>query len=969
MPETVVGRAVVEILPKLERFGQETNQQVKSAMAGTKETFEKPFRDANKGIRQDFKQTSTSVKKEAGGLGRSIKGLLAPAVTAFSVLGAIDIGKESINAFKDTATEVLRLQRVAGGTAEEMSRLRFAAEHSGVSVGSLTNGLKLFGRNLVSAQGSAKKTADITHLLGFNFQDAHGKILPMSTLLPKVADVFKNMPNGPQKTALAMKLFGRSGADLIPVLNKGSAGLKELGAESDKFGTTLSGKQLTALTNYKKQQREFGATMLGVKLAIGGALLPVMTRLGEGINKFIGQMRDGTGAGGLFAGVFRTMADAVKGSVGFIKDHTRLVKGLAIAIIGVMAITKAFTAVQAAQNAIMAAGGIIGYLKNIKLVQVATKIWAGVQWLLNVALDANPIGIIVIAIAALVAGIIIAYKHSATFRKVVTEALDAVKKAFDTVKAKIVDVAHWFGQLPGKVASAIGDTAKSLYKKGADFITGLMNGIMSIAKGIGNWMLRAPVVKVVAPWLFAGLWLVKHGKALMEGFKNGVVAVAKTVGTWFNTHVIKPVIVPFLKAGLWLVQHGKNLLGGLLNGILAIMRTVGTWERVHIINPVVGAFKLAGTWLVQHGRNLIAGLQNGITSIARSIGRWAYDHVIVPVVRPFGAAGKWLVSHGAALISGLLGGISGALKNIGKWVNDHVVQPIIKNVKTFFGISSPSTVFAGIGGHLMAGLFKGMSAHDIGKVVVKIFGSMPKALGKIVGKGLISIGKLPKKALDALGLVAGAIDSTISVPLGTGMSKLVQTVAQSFGWGSGSEWNSLYQLVMHESGFRPNAQNPTSSAYGLFQFLDSTWGSVGATKTSDPTRQTIAGLKYIKQAYGSPNQAWAAWQLRSPHWYAKGTPWVPEDQLAVVHKGEAIVPAEENTAGKLRQLFSSTRGRDAGTAGSGPDAGGFELSQRSLMALAALLAAQLANTPITLNGRLVSDAMSAQALGIGGGRR
>lgn len=58
---------------------------------------------------------------------------------------------------------------------------------------------------------------------------------------------------------------------------------------------------------------------------------------------------------------------------------------------------------------------------------VATGVWTGVQWLLNAALTANPIGIVIVLVAALVAGIILAYQKSETFRNVVTKAFDAVK--------------------------------------------------------------------------------------------------------------------------------------------------------------------------------------------------------------------------------------------------------------------------------------------------------------------------------------------------------------------------------------------------------------------------------------------------------------------------------------------------------------------------------------------------------------
>jgi len=76
---------------------------------------------------------------------------------------------------------------------------------------------------------------------------------------------------------------------------------------------------------------------------------------------------------------------------------------------------------------------------------------------------------------------------------------------------------------------------------------------------------------------------------------------------------------------------------------------------------------------------------------------------------------------------------------------------------------------------------------------------------------------------------------------------------------------ALWTLLKHESSLNPRAQNPSSTAYGLFQFLDSTWKTVGATKTSDPEKQFEAGFKYIKQRYGTPENAWAFWQKH--HWY------------------------------------------------------------------------------------------------------
>lgn len=72
-------------------------------------------------------------------------------------------------------------------------------------------------------------------------------------------------------------------------------------------------------------------------------------------------------------------------------------------------------------------------------------------------------------------------------------------------------------------------------------------------------------------------------------------------------------------------------------------------------------------------------------------------------------------------------------------------------------------------------------------------------------------------------------------------------------------------LISKESGCRPTAQNPTSSAYGIFQFLDSTWAGVGCVKTSDPVQQMICGERYIMRRYGSWANTRAFWEVN--HWY------------------------------------------------------------------------------------------------------
>jgi hypothetical protein len=90
------------------------------------------------------------------------------------------------------------------------------------------------------------------------------------------------------------------------------------------------------------------------------------------------------------------------------------------------------------------------------------------------------------------------------------------------------------------------------------------------------------------------------------------------------------------------------------------------------------------------------------------------------------------------------------------------------------------------------------------------------------------------------------------------------------GRGWGGQWGSFNALEMGEAGWNPFAQNPASTAYGLGQFLNGTWATVGGHKTSDYRLQLEYMMRYIGRNYDSPANAYRKWLGRSPHWYDQG---------------------------------------------------------------------------------------------------
>lgn len=227
------------------------------------------------------------------------------------------------------------------------------------------------------------------------------------------------------------------------------------------------------------------------------------------------------------------------------------------------------------------------------------------------------------------------------------------------------------------------------------------------------------------------------------------------------------------------------------------------------------------------------------------------------------------------------------------------------------GLHGPEIVDLGVGSTIMPAANANLPHFAAGGVM-----GVGNLLGNNFGFGLSGIGYQDSvNALTVMGMAAPpglpayTPQPTAGLPVGpagsVGGSRaaneaiMQQVFATMFGW-TGPEWNAAYQLEMMEAGFNNTAQNPTSTAYGMGQFLDGTWASYGIPKTSDPTLQSIAMGRYIAARYGDPLGA-----LRhedAVHWYAAGGPasgWVgigdggPE--AVRLPNGSTVMPAA-NTA-------------------------------------------------------------------------
>lgn len=213
-----------------------------------------------------------------------------------------------------------------GASVEQLSVLGFAAEQSGASIEDVGAGLRFLSRNAVEAAEGGKQQAQAFRNLGIALKDTSGNIRPVNDLLLDVADRFRNTRDGAEKSAIAMELFGRGGASLIPVLNEGREGIAAMGLELDKVGGIMSTELANAADEFNDQLNLNKKAMDGLSMAVTSALLPALTSMAQTITPIIAELskwaaaHEGltraiggtalalTGAGGLLLGLSGVLA-------------------------------------------------------------------------------------------------------------------------------------------------------------------------------------------------------------------------------------------------------------------------------------------------------------------------------------------------------------------------------------------------------------------------------------------------------------------------------------------------------------------------------------------------------------------------------------------------------------------------------------------------------------------------------------
>ena len=406
-------------------------------------------------------KTVTGALNGMAGASQGLFSALGALTPLLSVAGLVGMAKGAL----DAGQEMLHMSEKTGLSVEQLAKFKKAAALANVDLETVGKSVVKFDKSMVDAFANGK-SAKFFDVLGISVKDSSGHLKDNNEVLLQVADKFKAMPDGAAKTAIAIGLLGKAGADAIPFLNQG-------GKAIDGMAVSMNTKFAEAADKYKQQLSALNGQVSKLGMDLAQALLPAL------------------------AGVTQAVITAVKWFNGLpepLKQSIEAIAGLSIAWATFASLVSVLPALTTAFEAF----------------------WAALT---------GPVGI---AIAALVLVAETAYNLSPPFRAFVDEFPQRFAAFFKDMSAlasdAFVNIADNLATL-GKFISDLWKVETELiayewhamiYLMGGDngwFISSVKNVASSIASVFGGLM----------------TWVSQHWKQMIAGMIDALIPVASAV--------------------------------------------------------------------------------------------------------------------------------------------------------------------------------------------------------------------------------------------------------------------------------------------------------------------------------------------------------------------------------------------------------------------------------------------------------
>lgn len=276
----------LEIVLSIKDKATRTVKPIQNSLRQVGTASEKAFRLARRG--------AAAAARAIGAVGRAVKVALGPLAILSTVLGGLSGAGLAlmIKSAADFGDEVQKMSQRLGISTEKLSELRFQAELSGTEFKAVADSYKIAAKNLFDFQRGTGRAKDAFELLGISATDMDGVLRQIDDVVLEIADKFAQMEDGTEKAALAYKIFGGRGVELIPLLNSGSAGLQQMADDARALGIVIGQDAADSAANFNDQLSTFQASLRGLKFQVGASVFDDLAKTLRSAAFWIAENRD-----------------------------------------------------------------------------------------------------------------------------------------------------------------------------------------------------------------------------------------------------------------------------------------------------------------------------------------------------------------------------------------------------------------------------------------------------------------------------------------------------------------------------------------------------------------------------------------------------------------------------------------------------------------------------------------------------
>jgi len=387
---------------------------------------------------------ANSLTSRIGPLGGAL-GALAPVATVGGLAALVGKTIEAGDALND-------MSQRTGVSVEALAKFKKAAATSGTDIDAVASRLVKLSKGLFNIGGKGDKVGPALERLGISAKDAAGNLKTADQITLEVANAFKAMPDGVEKTATALDLFGKAGANMIPMLNEGGTAIEALSVK-------MTGAFAKKADEYNDKLATLGGKVGALAAGITVALLPaldavatVLTVVVDGFTSLPGPIQAIVGGLALLAISFTVLAPIVASVITVLGAFQGLAIGATIA-------------------------GWLGALGPLAA-GLATFATAIVGWPLLIGAALVAVGVLIYAFRDDIGKVV------AAIGKTIYGAVDAVNK---TIRDGIGAVLGWLQSAIGNVAGAL----VAPFEAAAGAIKNVLRSVLSFAANVINSFIGA----------------------------------------------------------------------------------------------------------------------------------------------------------------------------------------------------------------------------------------------------------------------------------------------------------------------------------------------------------------------------------------------------------------------------------------------------------------------------------------------